>query len=226
MANEAVVLIEEERVTWRVAVEQAVRILCVIGFLFTLLLPFIICDALGSVAPVFSQETGIVLAAGEASSETRFFYDLAYMLKNSGEVFVPLQVLVVGAQWITSSVGAGPTFMGALGLAAMVLLYVLPVVLFVVLKTSRYVHNSTMDKIRTRVVPACGVLYLFITVMTAIFVIGYHWNFFWEYDRHYDFAFQFFMAYGGLKMLFSMIIAFFITAGCAALAVFYKKGIE
>lgn len=64
MTNEAVVLEKEEQVTWRVGVEQAVRILCVIGFLITLLLPFIICDALGSVAPVFSQETGIVLSAG------------------------------------------------------------------------------------------------------------------------------------------------------------------
>ena len=226
MTNEAVVLEKEEQVTWRVGVEQAVRILCVIGFLITLLLPFIICDALGSVAPVFSQETGIVLSAGEASSQTRFFYDLSYMLQNSGEVFVPLQVFVVGAQWITSSVGAGATFMGALGLIAMALLYVVPVMLFAVLKTSRYVHNTTMDKVRTHVIPICGVLYLFITVMTAIFVIGYRWNFFWEYDKHYDFAFQFFMAYGGLKMLFSMIIGFFITVGCGALTVIYKKGIE
>lgn len=138
----------------------------------------------------------------------------------------PLRVLVVGAQWISSSVGAGPTFMGALGLVAMTLLYILPVVLFAVLKTSRYVHNATMDKIYARTVPICGAFYLFITVMTAIFVIGYFWNFYWEYDTHYDFAFQFFMAYGGLKLPLSMVIGFFITVGCLILTVLIWKPVE
>lgn len=227
--NQATVLIDadgEERVTPRVAVEQAVRVLCVIGFLLTVFIPLIICDVLGSVAPIYTAETGIPLDAPEVSSQTRFFYGLIYMLQRSGQVFIPLRVFEVGAQWIISSTGGGATFLGVIALICMALLYILPVYLFVVLKVSRYVHTVAMDKVREISVFVCGALYLVITAVLAFFVFGLLWNFYWEYDSHYEFAQQFFLAYGGLKMALSLIVSFLIFAGCTALAVFYKKAIR
>ena len=52
--NNPYIIDEEEKVTPRVVTEQIVRILCVVGFIFTVAMPLIICDALGSVAGNFA----------------------------------------------------------------------------------------------------------------------------------------------------------------------------
>ena len=224
--NKNELLLEEEHITPRVVAEQAVRILCVVGFLFTLFLPIIICDALGSVAPTFAAETGIPISAGGGDSQTKFFFDLMYLLQNGSETFLPMQLFKVGAQWVTSSTGFGATLFGGLGVVSMTLLYVLPIYLYVVLIVSRFYEGNPIDQLRKVGIPVCGILYLFITVVLASFAIGYWWNFFWEYDSHYDFALQFFGAYGGLKITISAVIGLLITIGCGVLTLLYKKNVE
>lgn len=224
--NKSELILEEERVTPRVIGEQAVRILCVVGFLFVAFLPIIICDALGSVAPNFSAETGIPITAGSGDSQTAFFFSVWYLIKNSAEAFLPVELFKVGAQWITSTMGAGATFYGVLGAVCMVMLYILPIYLYVVLIVSRFYEGNPIDKLRTVGVPVCGVLYLFCAGILGSFSIGYLWNFFWEYDTHYDFALQFFAAYGGVKISILAVISLLIAIGCGALTVMYKKNIE
>ena len=80
--NNPYIIDEEEKVTPRVVTEQIVRILCVVGFIFTVAMPAsVISDAFGSVAGNFATETGIPISAGGGDSQTKFFYGIPYMLK-------------------------------------------------------------------------------------------------------------------------------------------------
>ncbi len=217
--------LEEEKVTSRVIVEQAARIISVIAFLAVLLMPLIICDALGSVAPTFSEETGIPLnVAGD--SQTKFTWGTIYLLQNSGDEFLPFQVFKTGAQWITSSTGTGAMIFAVAGQACMILAYIVPVYLFAVLKISRYFEGTPIDQIKKVSMPVCAFLNLLITGVMAGYVIGYWWNFFWEYDIHYDFASQFFMAYGGVKMAIVMVLSLILAILCIILTVFDRKKVE
>lgn len=103
--NNPYIIDEEEKVTPRVVTEQIVRILCVVGFIFTVAMPLIICDALGSVAGNFATETGIPISAGGGDSQTKFFYGIPYMLKNSTDGFIPFKLFKTGMKWIASNSG-------------------------------------------------------------------------------------------------------------------------
>lgn len=216
-------LLAEEKITPRVIWEQVVRILCVLGFLLVIFFPIIICDALGSVAPNFAAETGIPISAGSGDSQTAFFFNLPYLLENSKDQFLPLALFTTGAQWITSSVGAGAKFYGAVGMVCMAILYILPIYLYVVLILSRFFEENPLDKMRTVGVPVCGILYLAVAGILGSFAIGYWWNFFWEYDTHYDFALQFFAAYGGVKIAILAVISLLAAIACGVLTSLYKK---
>lgn len=219
-------LLAEEKITPRVGWEQFVRILCVVGFLFAVFFPIIICDALGSVAPTFAAETGIPISAGSGDSQTAFFFNLPYLLEKSGEQFLPLALFTTGAQWITSSVGIGAEIYGIAGMVCMAILYILPVYLYAVLILSRFYEGNPIDKLRTAGVPVCGILFLAAAAVLGSFAIGYWWNFFWEYDTHYDFALQFFAAYGGIKSAILAVISLLAAIGCGVLASLYKKNAE
>ena len=143
--NNPYIIDEEEKVTPRVVTEQIVRILCVVGFIFTVAMPLIICDALGSVAGNFATETGIPISAGGGDSQTKFFYGIPYMLKNSTDGFIPFKLFKTGMKWIASNSGVITDIFAGLAIAALIILYVAPVVLYVILMLSRYYEGRKSD---------------------------------------------------------------------------------
>lgn len=209
--------LEEEQVTARVVLEQAVRILCVISFLVALLLPIIVLDALGSVAPGFAGEVGIPFEPPSGNSQTRFTWDGLYLIQSSQDGFGPLRIFTKGAELITSSTGTLATVYGAAGLVSLGLLLVLPVVLYGVLQWSRHFEGPVVDRTLRVTVPVAAVAFLVIAAVLASFAIGYWWNFSWEYDPHVDFWSQYFMAYGGIKIAVQAVLALLIGAGCVAI---------
>ena len=221
--NNPYIIDEEEKVTPRVITEQIVRILCVIGFIFTVAMPLIICDALGSVAGNFATETGIPISAGGGDSQTKFFYGIPYMLKNSTDGFIPFKLFKTGMKWIASNSGVITDIFAGLAIAALITLYVVPVVLYVILMLSRYYEGKVMERLLTVGVKVCGVVYLVIGVILGTYAIGYLWNFSWDQDTHYAFFQQYFMAYGGIKVGVSAVIAILIAAGCLVLSLMYRK---
>ncbi len=221
--NNPYMIDEEEKVTSRVVVEQIVRILCVIGFIFTVAMPLIICDALGSVAGNFATETGIPISAGGGDSQTKFFYGIPYMLQNSSDGFIPFKLFKTGMKWIASNTGVITDIFAALAIAALIVLYVAPVVLYVILMLSRFYEGKLMNRLLTIGVKVCGIVYLVIGVILGTYAIGYLWNFSWDQDSHYAFFQQYFMAYGGIKVGVSAVIAVFIAIGCLILSIMYHK---
>ena len=80
-----------------------------------------------------------------------------------------------------------------------------------------------MERLLNVGVKVCGVVYLAVGVILGIYAIGYLWNFSWDQDAHYAFFQQYFMAYGGIKVGVSAVIAILIAAGCLVLSLMYRK---
>lgn len=215
----------EEVITPRVIVEQIVRICCVIGLLIAILAPLVVVDALGSVAPTFSSETSIPLNVS-GDSQTQFVWYDTYLIQNSTDTFLPTDLFRTGAQWITSTTGAGASILGVLGLISTWAMYIIPILLYIVLMVSRHYEGNPIDSVKKIGMPVCCGLFLLITIVLGIFCFGYLWNFSWEYDTHNAFFSQFFMAYGGIKITVLMVISFLISIGCGILTVFDKKHVD
>ena len=126
-------------------------------------------------------------------------------------------------KWIASNSGVITDIFAGLAIAALIILYVAPVVLYVILMLSRYYEGQVMERLLTVGVKVCGAVYLVIGVILGIYAIGYLWNFSWDQDTHYAFFQQYFMAYRGIKVGVSAVIAILIAAGCLVLSLMYRK---